>query len=281
MRDRFAWMSLMGALALLAATPGTGWGQDWETLSASRRQGDVSRFDVRVRYGAGSFQVRPAESGVLYDVELRYDAEQFDPVAEYRNGRLEVGTDTHGRNTNVKDSGGEMVLQLARDVETDLVLEFGAVRANLDLGGMALSSLDLETGASESTVDFSAPNQIRMRSAEMQVGAAAFTANNLGNLNADRLEFSAGVGEVVLDFGGEWVRDLEVDLSMGLGSLELHIPQEIGVRMDKDSFLTSLDAPAMVKDGDSYYSENWDDAEHRLRIDIDAAFGSIRVVRTR
>jgi hypothetical protein len=119
-----------------------------------------------------------------------------------------------------------------------------------------------------------------MRSAELQVGAADFTAINLGNLNADRLEFSAGVGEVVLDFGGSWSRDLEVDVAMGLGSLELHIPEGIGVRLNKDSFLTSLDAPAMVKDGDRYYSENWEDAERRMTIDIDAAFGTIRILRT-
>ena len=265
----------------MIATPSVASAQDWETISASRRQGEVSTFDVRVRYGVGRFQVRPAESGILYDVRLRYDKDNFDPVIDYEDGRLEVGTDAQGRSVNVKEDDGEMVLQLSRDVPTELVLEFGAVRANLDLGGMTLTDLDIQTGASESTIDFSAPNRGRIRTAEMQVGAADFTAENLGNLNADRLDFSAGVGEVVLDFGGSWERDMEVDLSMGLGSLELHIPEGVGVRLQKDSFLTSLEASGLVKDGDVWYSRNWDDASRRLTIDIDAAFGSIRVVTTR
>jgi len=280
MRSARRWIVLAGA-ATMIATPSVASAQDWETISASRRQGEVSTFDVRVRYGVGRFQVRPAESGILYDVRLRYDKDNFDPVIDYEDGRLEVGTDAQGRSVNVKEDDGEMVLQLSRDVPTELVLEFGAVRANLDLGGMTLTDLDIQTGASESTIDFSAPNRGRIRTAEMQVGAADFTAENLGNLNADRLDFSAGVGEVVLDFGGSWERDMEVDLSMGLGSLELHIPEGVGVRLQKDSFLTSLEASGLVKDGDVWYSRNWDDASRRLTIDIDAAFGSIRVVTTR
>jgi hypothetical protein len=262
-------------------SPASAAGQEWETFSASRRVGDATRLDVRVRYGAGQFTVRPAESGILYDVRLEYDASQFDPVLDFDGERLELGTETRGRNINVGDDAGEMILELSREVRTELLLEFGAVRADLDLGGMTLTELDLQTGASESTVDFSAPNRTRMRSAELQVGAADFTATNLGNLNADRLDFSAGVGEVVLDFGGEWSRDLEVQVAMGLGSLELRIPEDIGVRLNKDSFLTSLDAPALVKDGDRYYSKNWDEADRRMTIDIDAAFGSIRILRTR
>lgn len=269
------------ALLALLVVPTVAEAQDWETFSASRRVGDVSSLEVRVRYGAGRFQVRPAEAGSLYDVRLKYDAEQFEPVLDFDGERLELGTDALGRNINMKDEAGEMVVELSPEVPTELVLEFGAVRANLELGGMTLTELDLQTGASESTVDFSAPNRTPMRSAAFQVGAADFTATRLGNLNADRLEFSAGVGEVVLDFGGAWSRDLEVDVAMGLGSLELHIPEDIGVRLDKDSFLTSLDAPALVKDGDRYFSENWDDAERRMTIDVDAAFGSIRILRTR
>lgn len=269
------------ALTLALAVPALAAAQEWQTVSASRRHAGETAVDVKVRYGVGRFQVRPAESGTLYSVELRYDRDNFEPVIDFDGRRLKVGTETRGRGINVKNDGGEMLLALSPDVPMDLSLEFGAVRANLDLGGMTLTDLELQTGASESTVDFSRPNRGRIRSAEMAVGAADFTARNLGNLNADRLDFSAGVGEVVLDFAGEWSRDLHVDLSMGLGSLELHIPHHIGVRLDKDSFLTSLDSSGMVKEGNTYYSTNWSEASRRVTIDIDAAFGSIRIVRIR
>ncbi len=202
---------------------------------------------------------------------------------EASRGRLELGTRTLRGNMNIKGDNelGEMEVELGLGVPMDLVLEFGAVRANLDLGGLHLEDLELSTGASESTVEFSRPTEGRIRTAEFNVGAADFSAENLGNLRTDRLEVSAGVGEVTLDFGGDWTDDMRVDVSMGLGALEIYVPGDVGVRVDKDSFLTSLEADWLQKDGGVYYSDNWDRADHRLTVNIDAAFGSIRVVRTR
>ena len=64
---------------------------------------------------------------------------------------------------------------------------------------------------------------------------------------------------------------------MGLGALELIVPEGLGVRLRKDSFLTSLDSEGLIKRGDVYESLDFADAEHRVVIDLDAAFGSIEV----
>ena len=53
---------------------------------------------------------------------------------------------------------GQLDLTLSGQVPMDLELEFGAVQANLDLGGLRLRSLDLSTGASEAELRVSAPN---------------------------------------------------------------------------------------------------------------------------
>lgn len=280
---RLASRLLLPALAGLLALPLPGAGQQWENVSASRKVSGDGPTDVRVKYGVGRFQVRPGEAGTLYRMSLRYDADHFEPLVDYRSGRLELGTETRNGNLNLKGNqdGGELDLELSRDVPMDLVLEFGAVRATLDLGGLTLSDLEISTGASESTLDFSEPTRGRIRTAELNVGAADFVARNLGNLRADRLQVGAGVGEVTLDFGGEWNRDLQVDISMGLGALELRVPEGVGVSLTKDSFLTSLEAEGLSREGRRYLSSNWDTAEHRLTIELDAAFGSIRVVRTR
>jgi uncharacterized membrane protein YkoI len=37
----------------------------------------------------------------------------------------------------------------------------------------------------------------------------------------------------------------------------------------------------MVKRGDAYYSLDWDDADKKITIDLDAAFGSVKVVWVR
>ena len=67
----------------------------------------------------------------------------------------------------------------------------------------------------------------------------------------------------------------------GLGALELRIPEALGVRLEKDGFLVSLDSERLVKRGYAYYSLDWEDADRRVMIDLDPAFGSIKVVWVR
>lgn len=111
----------------------------------------------------------------------------------------------------------------------------------------------------------------------MEVGAAEFTARRLGNLNADRISVDAGVGEVTLEFTGRWQRDARVSVDMGLGALNLRFPEGLGVKLEKDTFLTSLDAQQMVKRGDAYYSLDWESADRKVTVSVDAALGSISV----
>lgn len=246
----------------------------------SRQLSGESGLQVRVRYGAGRLNVRPAEDGALYRMELRYDEDSFEPVAEYDRDRLELGVRSIKNNINWprnRDSG-EMTLTLAKNVPMDLDLEFGAVRADVDLGGLQMTRLELTTGASESRIDISEPNRVRMDTASFEVGAADFHVRSLGNLNARVITVDAGVGNVVLDFRGRWQGDAEVSVDMGLGALELRFPEGLGVRVIKNTFLTSLDSEGLIKRGDSFYSLDWEEAEHHVTVTVDAAFGSIDVV---
>jgi predicted membrane protein len=110
------------------------------------------------------------------------------------------------------------------------------------------------------------------------VGAARFEAEGLGNLNCEDLSFSGGVGDVALDFTGNWRTDGTVDIDMGLGSLTLRLPKGLGVSVHKSSVLASFDSQGLIKRGQVYYSEGFDKADRKLNINIDAALGSIKVL---
>ncbi len=270
---------LLGVVSLLVSLPQVAEAQSWRSVTMSRQVSGEEEIDVRIRFGAGRLTIQPGEPGTLYRMRLRYDEEAFEPVAEYEDGRLDLGVDgTRHKFRWKKDDSQEMDLSLARGVPMNLDLEFGAVRAEIDLGGLQITGLELQTGASESRIDVSAPNPIRMSEASMEVGAADFHARNLGNLNTETLEVDAGVGNVVLDFRGEWQGNADVSVDMGLGALELRFPEGLGVRLIKDTFLTSLDSEGLVKRGDSFYSLDWESAQYRVTVEVDAAFGSIDVV---
>jgi hypothetical protein len=252
------------------------------TVSMSRQLEDEDEVRVSVEYGAGRFSVRSMDTGLLYRMSLEYDEDRYEPVAEYEDHTLEVGIESirNGFGRRHRD-GGRLDLELARGVPMDLDLEFGAVQADVDLGGLALTGLELSTGASESTIDVSEPSTASMETARFEVGAADFTARHLGNLNAARIEVDAGVGSITLGLDGEWRQDARVAIDMGLGSLELRVPEGIGLELRKDSFLTSLDTEGLVKRGDVYQSLDWSEAARKITVDLDAAFGSVKVVWVR
>jgi len=268
--------AMLVAVLVVTMAPGLQ-AQTMRTVTMSRMLEDDGEVHVSVQYGAGTFSVRSVGERLLYRMNLRYDEERHEPVAEYSDHRLSVGVESIGRRHGSRE-GGELALELARGVPMDLELEFGAVRADLDLGGLALTDLELHTGASESIVDISEPNQSEIEVASFEVGAAEFTARNLGNLNAERIEFDAGVGSVELWLDGEWRRDARLAINMGLGALELRVPEGLGIQLRKDSFLTALDSEGLVKRGDTYESLDWSEADRRVTIDLDAAFGSAKVV---
>lgn len=263
------------ALALCQAAAA----QSWRTVSSARQtHGNESALDVNVEYGAGRLRLSPAEQPFLYQLEARYDSERFTPISQYdaAAGRLRVGMEGRGSTRNVGEQA-RMDVSLSREVPMGLKLQFGAGEADLDLGGLSLRNLQVSTGASDTRVSFNQPNRVSAEHVRFEAGAASLRVNGLGNARAARYSFQGGVGETTLDFGGEWTRSATASAELGIGSLTLRFPRSLGVRITKNSFLTSFDSSGMVKRGNAFYSRNWDTAPHKLSLDVSAALGSIQV----
>jgi hypothetical protein len=193
------------------------------------------------------------------------------------DGRLRVGIEggsVKGRNMK----SGRLDLALGTRVPLNLNLQFGAVRAQMELGGLRIREAHIQTGASETDITVSGQNREPCSMMKVEVGAAAFNASGLGNLNCERFEVSGGVGDVKLDFNGAWRVDSDIDIDMGLGSLTLSVPRGLGMQVRKSGFLASFDSQGLIKRGNVYYSEDWEQATNRINVNIDAAFGTIRVV---
>jgi len=273
MFDRRLIVVLAAALALPAAAAA----QDWRTLSASRAVDGDTLLRVEVEYAAGRFEVKPGDPGTLYRTSMRYDDDLFDPVAAFDSGLLKLGVG--GGNIRGRDvKSGHLRAAFSPDVPLELDLAFGAVDAELELGGLRILEAHIATGASRTLLNVSEPNPETAERLVVEVGAAQFEAIGLGNLHARRIEVSGGVGDVTLDFRGAPRLDTSVSVRMGLGALTLRVPRGLGVRVVKDGFLAGFDSEGLVKRGDAFYSTDWESAAHKLTVDIDAAFGSIKVV---
>ena len=59
--------------------------------------------------------------------------------------------------------------------------------------------------------------------------------------------------------------------------MTLRLPRGIGVRLRKESFLSSFDTQGFTRRGDYWYTANYDRAPIRLDLSVDAAIGSVDV----
>lgn len=296
-----ALLPILAALAWAALAPSAGAAQDWKEFRTARQAGELESLAVEIVYGAGRLSVDGSDEGFLYDVRVQYDASRFVPVrtweAEEGRGRIRVSVGARdsengahrirreggeidlGNLRKLGDAAGRMEVALGRTVPTELEITVGAAESLLQLGGVPLRRLVLETGASDTRLSLDAPNPVPMREMELRAGAASFRAEGLGNARFERFRFRGGVGDVTLDFTGDWQADARGSISMGVGALRLRLPRELGVRIRKSSFLTAFDARGFVQTDAGWQTENWSRADAHLELDLDAAFGSITVER--
>lgn len=286
-------------LAALALTSVPVDAQDVLRMTTARQVGGQEAVEMDVRYGAGRLVVGPAEEGLLYEARLRYDGSHFRPLRSYRLSdgvaRVELGLENRngeGLNfdwTDLDDvdlegledgdaADGRLEVGLSREVPTALEVEAGATEGRFRLGGVPLTRLTVKTGASETGISFDRPNPVGMERMDLRVGAASLEATGLGNARAETISVEGAVGEVTLDFTGEWARDAEARVKMGLGSLTLRIPSDLGVRIEKKGLLSSFSGLGLEKaDDGSYRTADWNEATHHLDLEVETAFGNIEV----
>ncbi len=277
------------ALALTAGTAPQAAGQTWRTEAKARQRRGQEHLDVKVTYAVGKFSLRRGPDRLLYRLDSRYDEDVFVLHSNYleseSRGSLRVEIDDLG-DVDIKElknydyEGGNLSLDLSGAVPIALDLEMGAVEADLDLGGLRLRRISLQTGASDTHVSFSEPNREAAEFCTFKAGAASFRVEELGNSGCRRMSVSGGVGTLILDFSGDWGYDATGDINVGLGTVEIRVPAELGVRIEKSTFLMSFDAPGFVReDGGVWLSRNWDTAASHLTLSVSGVLGGVRIER--
>lgn len=273
---------LLSAALPAAALPLPALAQTWRTLTSSRQVHGEAELAVDIRYASGRFTLAAGEPGTLYRMELQYDEDRFTPIRSYdaATGSLQLGTRSRGPVRGGRSRGQPapfLDVALTPAVPVALSIETGAAASDLDLGSLSIRSLTMRTGASETRLRFSVPNHEDCSLMRFQAGAAEFRAQGLGNANCRELRFEGGVGEVELDFSGEWLQSMDADIDLGIGELTLYLPREVGVSVRINRFLTAFSSAGLVRRGNAYYSENWDRARTRLVLNVDATLGEVAV----
>ena len=277
---RAAYLTSTASL-LLAGSLGA---QSWRTLDVARQASDTAAKQAQITYGTGTFGLRGGTAGLLYHMKLRYDATRAEPKHAYNltSRKLQLGVEKSDvRFTGRKDNeSGQLQLELSRTTPWDLTLDLGAVEADIDLTGLKLAKLKIESGASDGRVRFDSLNSIPMRDLEISLGAANFRADRLANANTREIRVDAGVGNVELDLSGQWTQDIELKAEITFGVVTVHVPSDVGVRVSIEKVVASFDHEGLIERDGEWVSPNWDTAKHKLRVSAKTIFGKLTIDKT-
>jgi hypothetical protein len=161
--------------------------------------------------------------------------------------------DVEGRASlwDVEDYRYEWDLRLNDEVPVEMAIQMGAGSANLELGSLSLTRLEVDAGAGDVTVDLA------------------------GALSLTRLDIDIGAGRVTVDLTGDRQVDLDAKIKGGAGRATVRLPRDVGVRVDVEGGLGKVNAGGLKKDGDAYVNDAYGNSEVTLRVEVEAGLGAI------
>lgn len=249
---------------------------------------ELERMDVELKLAVGSFDLhkRSAEKKVVAEFQGDYDESRY----EYRHSFESQGKRgtflfesqlVHERNSiNIDAKDNRWEFFFAPEVDCRFDIEIGAAEAELDFGDLTVSDLRLDIGAADANIDFSSPNRATLRDLKVDAGACDLEMRNLGNSKFEFMTFDGGMGKFTLDFTGDFDFEAEASIEVGMGAIDIIIPEGIGVRLEaEEHWFNSIDFPkrsfSKVRGRDNVWeSDNFKTAKGRLTLVLDVGMGS-------
>ena len=250
--------------------------------------GDAETAELTAEIGFADFTVEAAEGDTLIHVEVNYKADESQmPVVDYRREdghvviSLQSAESPRERDLDVLGAAeSTWHVRLGRAVVWSLALDLGYCKNSIELGGLKIGSLTIDSGLSETTLSFSEPNSVVLENCDIESGLGSFEAMRLGNALMRRFTLDNGLGSSILDFSGRALQeDLDATIESGMGNVKMRLPDGLSVLMQLESAFGSSDLPRFREINDGLYrSVPYMEGAPSLKADVSVGMGSITVI---
>lgn len=238
--------------------------------------------DYRLENPVGTLQLSLGDAGKVFDLDADYDERKlkpefrYDVVGDRGDFSLKFESVT-GRARNVSKTN--LRLRVSPELASSFWVRSGVGKSDVDLTKVRLKRLQVESGVGETVVSVYEPNPERCDRIELKAGVGAFQTVGLGNANFRELDFEGGVGKADLDLTGHWTNPADIDIKVGIGSVEVTLPRELGVELRvSKNFMSGLSLQDFDRRGDNeYVSENFAQSKVHVRINVETGIGGVVV----
>ena len=253
------------------------------SLSQSKPLGGEKELEADLRLGVGSLELSAERGERLYSLEAEYDKTKLQPEVSYDAaaggmGRLSVRLDNEGSRGGYRRDGNRLRLGVTDSLPLRLTVRTGVGESRLALSGLRLAGLEFETGVGGAKLSAYDPNPIDCERIRLRNGVGGMNAVGLGNLNFRELDFDGGVGGADLDFTGQWKRDAEIRIQVGVGGVTVRMPRSVGVVVDTEKhFLSGIHLDGFVQRDSRYYSRDYEQSKIRVSLRVATGVGGFRI----
>jgi len=248
--------------------------------------GDINSIKVNIDFGMGSINLERGQSDLAVTGYLKFNRKYTDALFEYEEfgatGVLDVETDFDldwsDKGKKDDDKSNESEIYLTPDIPLKMSIDVGFGEGNFNFDELQISELVMDCGLGESNVVFGQlKNKIACKRVDIDNGLGSISISKLANANTGEMEFECGLGSMILDFSGEIDQDIEVDLAVGMGTINIYVPDKTNVIFEYDgTFLSSIDLDSFKKLNDKeYQSEEFTPDQPTITFSATIGAGSV------
>lgn len=273
------------------------WGQIKKQFTVETTD-ECTAVDLSLKAKIGNCFVRPSQNEDILNIYSNQDIEEYGhsfkkelrdgtyylTLALEQEGQQGVGqmisSQVFGGDEKVTDKLWKVYLTDTKPYSLDLA--YGLGNANVDLSGLAIKKLKINTGSADVNVSYSSglENKVEMDTFYVKVDVGSLNVRQLHLSRARYVMADVGFGNMMLDFSSKPLVSNHVMGSVGAGNLVILLPSgDVPVLVKiNESWLCSVSlSKSLQKIGENTfanaaYNENAKDA---LTFDLDVSLGKI------
>ena len=150
-------------------------------------------------------------------------------------------------------SGDQANLWIEQPSDLNLGLDDHQYQWDLQVNPDVQIDFDIKFGAGQGNLDFS---QVSLTSFDMEVG----------------------VGDIDIDLTGNRALDVSGNIRGGVGALTIHLPEEMGAKVNVHGGLGNVNTSGLTLTGEGYVNDAYDDSTPTVNLDIEGGLGSIELI---
>jgi hypothetical protein len=233
----------------------------------------AARLDINM--GAGTLELGTGSSK-LVEGTIRYNLQNWKPTINRNGSNVEIQQKGDFKGLPPSNIINEWSLKLG-NTPVDLRINAGAYRGTLDLGGAALTRLEISDGASSVDLSFDQSNPVEMSLLQYHSGASTLNLSGLANANFREMIFEAGAGSYTLDFSGGLKRDANVRISGGVSSVKIIIPKGTQADIKMTGALNNINTTGTWTTEGKTYSTSGEGP--KLNITVEMGIGNLDLIQ--